>query len=146
MSSYIKLYFIFTNGTFTLSLPTYAFLFISHPVPETSIVSNFPKPLHQRRWQTGPKPPHLPLPPSSLAPSLSPSIPHSPHPRSVYGFEFAPRFICSIPMRSTPSPFLFTQIHLITSAAVANQRICECGKKINMAHPGAGSALERRLV
>lgn len=79
----------------------------------------------------------------SPSPSLlSPSLPT----RSVYGFDFTLRFILSIPLRSTPSFFLFTQIHLITSAAVANQRIRECAKKINMAHPGAGDVLEQCLA
>lgn len=83
---------------------------------------------------------------SSHPPSLPLSIPPSLHPRSVYSFDFTPRFIRSIPMSSTPSPFSFTQIHLITSAAVANQRIRECEKKINMAHPGAGGVLEQRFA
>lgn len=100
MSSYIRFYFIFTNGTFTSPPPpTYAFLFISHPVPETSVVSNFPKPLHQKQWHPAPKLPSS-LPPSSLSPSIPPSL----HPRSVYGFDFALRFIRSIPMRTSPSP------------------------------------------
>lgn len=134
MGLYITLYFIFTNGTFTWSPPTCTFLFISHPDPETSILLNFPKLLHQRQWHPV-TPPSLPL-----------SIPPSLHPRSVYSFDFTPRFIRSIPMSSTPSPFSFTQIHLITSAAVANQRIRECEKKINMAHPGAGGVLEQRFA
>lgn len=150
MSSYIKLYFIFTNGTFTFSHPTHAFLFISRPVPETSILSNSRKPLNQRQWHPSP----YPALPSSLPPSIPPSSyrPSLHHPslplRSVYGFDFILRFILSIPIRSTPSLFLFTQIHLITSAAVANQRIHvhekKKRKKINTAHPGSGGAFEQR--
>lgn len=81
----------------------------------------FSKPLHQRRWH-----PALSLLPSLL---LSLALLPSLHPRSVHGFDFTPRFIHSIQMRSTPSLFLFTQIHLITSAAVANQRIRKCEEK-----------------
>lgn len=102
MGSYIKLYFIFTNGTFTLSRPTYAFLFISHPVPETSILSKLSEATPSNTVASSPSlPPSFPHPPSLPHP-LSLSLPPSLHPRSVYSFDFSPRFIRSIPIRSTP--------------------------------------------